>query len=405
MRNPPPTVFVMEAQAKAALPVIESLAAAGLRVAAGSEKRFNSGFYSRGCRERHVYPSPRNRTDEFKQWILSFLRQRNIAMLFQVGHYGALAVSEIQDEIRKHTRLMIPDHDTFLRAYAKIGTMKAAIAAGVPIPDSWFPGDFRGGLDDVVPQIRNWPVLIKPSLGVGGRGMIWCRSADEIREHFPRIEAEHGESYLQDFVPHGGMQYKVDILVDGNQRLLAGIVYGKTRMYPPDGGSSVLNFSADRPDIIALAHRMLVELKWVGFCDFDFVGDPRDEGIKLMEINPRFPESFRIGAASGIDFPTMLYELANGREVTPVLDYAKNRFLRFLPADLLWFLRVDNKRRFGTWPGWFKFFDSATTYQICSSRDFGPLLGYILENLYMLVDKDLRRERFRLDADTKRKQQ
>ena len=57
---------MMEAQGKAALPAIESLARGGLRVAAGSEKRINAGFFSRYCRERHLYPSPRHCRQEFQ---------------------------------------------------------------------------------------------------------------------------------------------------------------------------------------------------------------------------------------------------------------------------------------------------------------------------------------------------
>lgn len=394
--NPPrPTVFVMEAQGKAALPVIESLARGGLRVAAGSEKARNSGFYSRCCRERHVYPSPRHHKADFQQWLLDFLRRRKIEMLFSLGHYGAIAVSEIQDEVRRYTRLLVPDHATFLAAYAKIPTMKAAIAAGVPIPDSWFPHDHERGLEDVIPLISGWPVLIKPSIGVGARGIVWCHDAGELRRGLAEIESQYGESYVQDFVPPGGMQYKVDMLVDAQQRRLAGIVYGKTRMYPPDGGSSVLNYSADRPDILGHAEKMLVHLKWIGFCDFDFVVDPRDRVGKLMEINPRFPESFRMGTSVGIDFPMMMYHLAFGRPVEAITDYPKNRFLRFLIGDLLWFLRVDNRRRFGTWPSWFRFLDSHTAFQICSLRDPGPVIGYLLENSPMLYDRKLRKERMR----------
>jgi predicted ATP-grasp superfamily ATP-dependent carboligase len=388
----------MEAWAKAALPVIESLAKGGLRVAAGSEKRYCCGFYSRCCRERHLYPSPRHATAAFQQWLLDFVRRRKIDMLFPAGHYGAPAVSEIQDELRRHTLLLTPDHRIFLDAYAKIPTMKAAVAAGVPIPDSWFPHDLPGGLDEVIPLIKSWPVLVKPSIGVGARGIVWCYSADELRRRFEEIERQFGESYVQDFVPPGGMQYKVDMLVDARQRRLAGIVYGKTRMYPPDGGSSVLNFSADRPDILDYAHRVLVHFKWVGFCDFDFVVDPRDNVAKLMEINPRFPESFRMGTSVGIDFPMMLYRLAHGEEVEPVLDYPKNHFLRFLPGDLMWFLRVDNKRRFSTWPSWFKFLDPRTAYQVCSLRDPGPIMGYLLENLAAMLDSSLRRERLRMQS-------
>jgi len=392
-----PTVFVMESQTKASLPVIESMARAGVRVACGSEKRFNSGFMSRHCRERHVYPSPRDRKREFQEWLLALCERRRFEMLFAMGHYGALAVCEIQDALRGFTKVLIPPLPRFREAYEKIPTMKAALRAGVPIPDSWFPED-DGGIDAVIPRIERWPVLVKPSVGVGARGITWCYNADELRTNYSRISAEQGVCYVQDFVPPGGMQYKVDMLVDDGQRALAGVVYGKTRMYPPDGGSSVLNFSADRPDILDLSRRMLVELKWTGFCDFDFVDDPRDNVAKLMEINPRFPESFNMGCSIGIDFPGMMLRLARGEAVHPVTDYPKNRFLRFLPGDLLWFLRVSNKQRFSTWPGWFRFFDRDTAYQLIRADDPGPILGYALENLAALFDRRTRRERLRLQS-------
>ena len=91
------TVFVVEAQGKAVLPVIESMVRAGVRVAAGSEKRYNCGFYARGCRERHLYPSPRTSSGCFKEWLLRFLRRRRIDVLIPNGHYGAVAISEIQE--------------------------------------------------------------------------------------------------------------------------------------------------------------------------------------------------------------------------------------------------------------------------------------------------------------------
>ena len=106
-----------------------------------------------------------------------------------------------------------------------------------------------------------------------------------------------------------------------------------------------------------------------------------------------------MGTSVGIDFPMMLYRLAHGETVTPVESYPENRFLRFLPGDLMWFFRVDNKRRFGTWPSWFRFFDKNTAYQICSIRDPGALIGYAMENLSMLFDARLRRDRLRMNSD------
>jgi predicted ATP-grasp superfamily ATP-dependent carboligase len=389
------TVFVMEAAAKAALPIIESLGRAGVRVVAGSEKRVNTGFFSRWCSERRLYPSPRASPEGFRGWLLDFVRQRSIDVLVPLGHYGALEVCRIQDELRPHTRVLLPDLATFLRAYAKVPTLKTAAAIGVPIPESWYPAEEAGGLEAVLGRIGRWPILIKPSVGVGARGIVWCHTAEEVLRQYREIVEKHGESYLQDFVPPGGMQYKVDMLVDGEQRVLANIVYGKTRMYPPEGGSSVLNFSADRPDILDLARRMLVALRWVGFCDFDFVVDPRDGLPKLMEINPRPPESFNMGPSVGIDFPLMMYRLARGEAVAPVLQYPFHHFLRFLPGDVMWFLRVSNKERLGTWPSWFHFFGKDISYQLCRATDWGPILGYLLENALAVFDRHGWSERLR----------
>lgn len=386
----------MESSAKAALPFIESLARAGIRVEVGCSKRINSGFFSRHCHKRHLYPCPRSDTQGFQKWLIEFLRERSISVVVPVGHYGALATCQIQNEIRRHSRLLMPDLPTFLRAYAKVPTMHTAQSAGVPIPETWFPSEVAGGLEAILPQIVRWPVLVKPSVGVGARGIVLCHTSAELRKQYSDITAAHGLSFVQDFVPPGGMQYKVDVLCDQQQKIVAGIVYGKTRMYPPDGGSSVLNFSAHRPDILESAMCMLRELRWVGLCDFDFVVDPRDNVPKLMEINPRPPESFHMGTSVGMNFPLLMHRLAMGEPVEPVLSYPANRFLRFMAGDLMWFLRASNRQRFNTWPSWFHFFGRDTAYQLFRATDWGPAIGYVLENALGVLDRQTRRERLRL---------
>jgi hypothetical protein len=105
-----------------------------------------------------------------------------------------------------------------------------------------------------------------------------------------------------------------------------------------------------------------------------------------------------MGPVAGIDFPKMILDLGHGRPVSPVNSYPKNRFLRFLVGDMLWFLRVDNRRRFNTWPSWFRFSGPDMADQICRLADPGPLIGYLLQNASMLVDKRSRQFRLRLDA-------
>ncbi len=135
---------------------------------------------------------------------------------------------------------------------------------------------------------------------------VWCYDADEVRRSVPE---DRGTSMARassriSFLPLPTRRstrwtcWSMPISADSPEWYTA-----RRACTHPTAGSSVLNFSADRPDILDHAHNMLVHMKWVGFCDFDFVDDPRDDVPKLMEINPRFPESFRMGLSVGIDFP------------------------------------------------------------------------------------------------------
>ena len=212
---------------------------------------------------------------------------------------------------------------------------------------------------------------------------------------FPAIESRYGRSFVQDFVPAGGAQFKADALMGADRRLLATVVYEKLRYYPPTGGSSVLSRTVVRSDIAEHVHAMMEALDWYGFCDFDFILDPRDGVAKLMEINPRFPESFGATFAAGLDIVEMLWAMAHGEEPEPQLEYESDRFLRFLAGDVMWFLT--SKDRWTQLRSWCTFVSPRMRYQVVSLRDPGPTLGYLLENLKIVLSTERRRERLRLD--------
>jgi len=105
--------------------------------------------------------------------------------------------------------------------------------------------------------------------------------------------------------------------------------------------------------------------------DCDFIVDPRDGVIKLMEVNPRFTRSIRILVEAGLDFPWELYRLALGMEPGEARRYRMDVYLRYLPADLAWFLRSPD--RFRARPSFFRFLAKDLHYEEWSLRD--PLVG------------------------------
>jgi predicted ATP-grasp superfamily ATP-dependent carboligase len=188
------------------------------------------------------------------------------------------------------------------------------------------------------------------------------------------------------------MQYKADLFLGNDQQLKAGIVYSKLRYYPINGGSSVLNRTVRKPEILDYATRLLRGMNWSGFADFDFILDPRDGLPKLMEINPRIPNCFRITQAAGIDFAGMIARHAMGEKPVRVEGYRTNVYLRYFPLDVLWFLQ--SSERFRAEPSFFRFFGRDLHDQIIALRDPGPLVGFCLDNVIALFRRKSRAERY-----------
>ncbi len=400
--NKKSVILCTDVHRKAGAIVIETLSRNGLYVIAGSSIAVNSGFFSRFCNERVIHPSTENDRERFQDWLIKYLRRRNIDMVIPIS-LSTFAISEIQDEVREYTNYLGPSHDIYMIGHRKITTLKAAIEAGVPIPKTWFPQDEGNSIDKVINEIDDYPVLLKPSISYAAKGITWCYNAEELAGYYEKTTKEWGECFVQDFVPPGKFQYKCDWLIDKDQKKIAGFVFGKARWYPPEGGSSTLNFAADRPDIMQHTYTLLKHIKWIGFCDMDWIDDPRDNKPKLMEINARFPDTIEMGISAGIDYPILMYKLAHNEKVEPVTDYNKSCFLRFLPADILWYLSVNKQKRRNTWPKWSKFFDKNTRYQLISFRDPMVFLGYLLENANQLFRKDFWQSRIRISKILGRK--
>ncbi len=377
------SVLVLGVKAKASIPILETCSALGLRVVAGSEIRHCSGFYSRATDERLLYPSPVTEPDACREFLLDYLSRNEISVLFPTGDEMTEIVSLHQDEFRKHTRLVVPPFEAFRQGRSKILTLKAAQRVGCPIPHTWYIDEMP--LEQIAAEAM-YPVLVKPAVSSGARGMLLCHQPDELREAFPRVEKAFGDSFVQEYIPQDGMQYKVDMVLDERQELLAAVAYAKLRYYPPDGGSSVLNRTEWRPDIVEDSRKVAAEIGWVGLCDFDFITDSRDGVVKLMEINPRFPESYRATIAAGVDMTEMLYRMAKGEQVEPQLHYEENRYLRFLFGDLMWYLTTEDDR-WETHPPFFELFRGDMLYQLLRSNDPGIFFGYVMENLSMLAGR------------------
>jgi len=384
-----PSCLILDAEMQCSLPVLESLRKRGFDVTAASYKRINMGFFSKYPQRRILYPDPKKFPTAFKERIISLAQRYHYDFILPTDDISTELLLADKAQLEKYTRLPVVPYDIFMKARDKSKTIKIAMQNDVPCPKTFFPDE--ESIEDIAERTA-YPVLVKPNISSGARGISLVNSKTELCNTYNEIKKSYGECHIQEYIPKGGLQYKADLFLDTNQDLKAGIAYSKLRYFPVNGGSSVINRTVLKPEIVANAHRILKAMGWYGFADFDFVTDPRDGIAKIIEINPRVPACFRITRAADIDFSYLIAKLALGEEIPQINGYKLNVYLRYFPLDILWFLQ--SQERFAAKPSFFKFFGSNLHDQIISLRDPGPILGFCLENMLALFDWESRKTRY-----------
>jgi D-aspartate ligase len=385
----PVRVLVMDGRIQSCLPVIKALRVAGHHVTIAESDPLCVGYFSRHPHRRIRHRDPRVDPEGFLKDLKSHLATGEYDVLIPILDVTAELVSRHKPELERFVRIPLVDYPIFMRARDKSQTMKIAQTHGLPIPQTYFPEETA--IDEIGGMV-DYPVLIKPNVSVGARGLTKVKDARELKELYPLVVARYGPSTIQEYIPQTDLQYKAEFLFDKSGEVKTWIVYSKIRHFPLEGGVSTLNRTVAREDIAALGRRLLQAMDWYSYADIDLITDPRDGKIKIMEVNPRITGSVKICFEAGVDFANMLVALAMDRELTPTKGYREGLYLRHPGLDLIWFFKSPN--RFKADPNWFRFFGKNLTYDVWSLTDPGPLVAYILANIRDLFDVEVRRYKF-----------
>ena len=342
-----------------------------------------TSFFSRYAAGRAVYPPPAGRGEAFGRWLAAFVRAHAVDVLLPMDDLtveAALAAGPL-------CPALLPPEPAFRVFRDKAETLRAADAAGVPVP-AWTVADADpdGALRQA--EALGYPVVLKPRVSSGGRGLVLAHSPVDLRPVLERQPRGPQGLVLQRWVGWGP-QYDVCLLYDGQHRRVAAFVQREIRHYPLMGGPSTVQESVAAPELVDLAARLLDRAGWVGPAEVEFRVDAA--GVpRLMEVNPRYWASLALAIAAGVDFPRMHVDLALGRPVRPVDRYAVGLRCRWLlPGDILHYLA--NPRRSEMDPPFWRRPDAMCRDDILEAGDPLPALGFALAAAAYLVTPRLRR--------------
>jgi predicted ATP-grasp superfamily ATP-dependent carboligase len=251
------------------------------------------------------------------------------------GTIALLRQHRVRLEQRVH--LALANEPAMSIAVNKEQTLAVAKQLGIGIPE----GVTVRTLDEIPEALRDvgLPAVVKPI-----KSWLWgdtqgirlvsrlVTTPEEARRAVDELTRFGGTTLFQKFL--SGKREAVSFMYAG------GTVYARfaqwaKRTEPPLGGQSVLRQSiAVPPDIGEQAERLVREIDLEGYSEVEFRRD--SNGVPyLMEINPRLSASVEIAVRSGVDFPYLLYQWANGEAIDTVTGYRTGGWMRYLKGDIM----------------------------------------------------------------------
>ena len=209
----------------------------------------------------------------------------NVAVLAQFGGQTALNLADRIEAIGGH--ISGTSADAIGLAEDRRRFHEFATALGIPQP----PGGTAASLAEarVIADDIGYPVLVRPSFVLGGRGMEIAYGADDLDRYFgSALEASFGRVLVDKYLR--GREVEVDAVSDGEETLVAGIMEHIERAGVHSGDSFAVypapNLSqAERDEIVELTRKIATSLPVRGLLNIQFIVE---EGrVWVLEVNPR----------------------------------------------------------------------------------------------------------------------
>ena len=134
-----------------------------------------------------------------------------------------------------------------------------------------------------------YPVLVRPSYVLGGRGMEIAYGPDDLERYFhSALEAGTGRVLVDKYLR--GKEVEVDAVSDGSETLVAGIMEHIERAGVHSGDSYAVYpaqnlLPAERDEIVALTRRIAEALPVKGLLNIQFIVE--NGRVWMLEVNPR----------------------------------------------------------------------------------------------------------------------
>ena len=347
MKNEKINVLLIDGFAKQYLPMAKAFRKLNCNVHTIVQSHLDVAYFSRYTSKKYLLKKSMQNEENLKSFIIGILKAEKIDIVISLTDFSSDLISRYKHVLSQYSYIAIPDFDIYNIARNKKLTLKTCEKIGVPFTKTYF--DFSFSKIDM--EMVEYPLVAKPISSYGSIGFRVIKDINQFKRSFNYLKENIEEILIQEYVPQTSIQYEASLFLDEEQNVKSAVLFTKNRWFPVDGGSSTLNITTYNSDIINHCTKLLKDIKWTGCADIDLIHDPRNNEVKVMEINPRVSGSVKIVFLSGVNLAKQILDLYLGNIVTQYDNYKTNVRLRASHTDLLWF--INSPQRFKSKPSWF----------------------------------------------------
>ena len=362
-----------------ALAIMRTLGALGIPLYGVDGDRSAPAMLSRYCRERIVLEFSEHRPGPYLDGLMALGRRLGQkAVLIATSDETTQFVADHAPRLREHFVFQDNPPELIRALASKREMFSLALRHGVPTPHTQFPRTMA----DVEQYIGTgrFPVMLK---GIYGnrlqtrtkRKMAIVHSAQELRATFRELDdPDDPNLMLQEYIPGGDDQvYIFNGYFNRQSDCLVGFTGHKIRQFPVHVGCASLGVCRSNDTVARTTIDFMKAVGYQGILDIGYRLDPRDGQYKVLDINPRVGQAFRLFVAENDhDVVKALYLDLTGQPQPPSVPREGRRWL-IEDYDLISSLHYFQEGTLRPWE-WLRSFRGVQEGAWFSWRDPAPLM-------------------------------
>jgi carbamoyl-phosphate synthase large subunit len=252
-------------------------------------------------------------SDEYVEQMLSICKRENIKYLFPSSDAECRKISEnIKKFISIGTLAMTSSPEVVGICCDKLKTYDHFKKIGIKSPRTWEYSESKE---------ENFPLVMRTKLaGIGKKSVNFLHNEAELAFFANSVKSPKVMSELVE-----GRELTIDVLSDKKGRVLK--VVPRERTYILNGNTKIGTIVADEK-IIEETTKIVESLGIVGISCVQCIQN--DEGNFYFEINPRVGSGLDLTVRSGFNFPSLLIDMFEGKDIIDKLNLSLRAGLKMV---------------------------------------------------------------------------